>query len=90
MDALLRKVHGALNPGGYFISLQDGMTHEGTRPETMLGHMIDVLQTGVDFRLDQGFVAEAALRNGFQSVRSRTLDTPMGTLDLDVARKDTA
>ncbi|MGD8386060.1 MAG: methyltransferase [Desulfobacteraceae bacterium] len=87
VDALLQKVHDALNPGGYFLSFQDGMTHEQTRPDTMLGHMMDVLRTGADFLLDQGFVADAMLKAGFSSVRSRTLETPMGCMDLDIARK---
>jgi hypothetical protein len=54
----------------------------------MLGHMMDMLRTGVDFLLDQGFVADAMLKAGFSSVRSRTLETPMGCMDLDIARKN--
>ncbi len=42
---------------------------------------------GNDFGLDQGFIADSMLRVGFESVRSRTLDTPMGPMDLDIARK---
>jgi hypothetical protein len=28
------------------------------------------------------------LRCGFRSVHSQTIDTPMGAMDLDIARKD--
>jgi hypothetical protein len=87
MDALIGKIYKAVKPGGYFISFQDGMTHEHTKPDTMLGHLADQLTTGVDFSLDQEFVADTMIRCGFRSVRSRTIDTPMGAMDLDIARK---
>jgi len=87
MDAMLTKIYTALNPGGIFISFQDGMTHEQTRPDTMLGHLGHTLSTGMDLFLDQGFVAETALKCGFRSVRSRTLETPMGAMDMDIAHK---
>jgi SAM-dependent methyltransferase len=87
LDALIQKIHKALKPDGYFVSLQDGMTHEHTKPETMLGHLADQLTTGVDFSLDQGTVAESTLQCGFRYVRSRTIETPMGPLDMDIARK---
>jgi len=38
------------------------MTHEYTRPDTMLGYLTDQLTTGIDFSLDQGVVADAAFR----------------------------
>jgi len=53
----------------------------------MLGHLADAMRTNTDFSLDQGFVAEAMIRCGFQSVRSMTIETPMGAMDLDIARK---
>ena len=87
IDELVSKIFDSLKPGGYFISFQDGMTHEHTKPAIMLGHLADKLQGGIDFSLEQGFVADAAIRCGFLSVRSRTIETPMGPMDLDIARK---
>lgn len=87
LDSLLTKIHDAVRPGGYFVSFQDGMTHEHTKPDTMLGHLADQLAIGIDFSLDQGEVAESALRCGFRWVRSRTIETPMGAMDMDIARK---
>jgi hypothetical protein len=63
------------------------MPHERTKPDTMVGHLADQLTTGVDFSLDQGAVAKSALRCGFRRVRSRTIETPMGPMDMDIARK---
>jgi SAM-dependent methyltransferase len=84
---LVSKIHDAVKPGGYFIALQDGMTHEGTRPEIILGWLAGLLTTGQDQRLVQGELADIMLAQGFRQVRSRTIDTPMGLLDLDIARK---
>lgn len=87
LDALFAKIHSALNPGGYFISFQDGMTYEHTKPDVMLGHLSAALQAGCDYAFDQGEIAEVMLRTGFESVRSRTVETPMAIMDLDIARK---
>jgi SAM-dependent methyltransferase len=87
IDDLMAKVYRALNPDGIFACLQDGMTHDRTQPQTMLGHLGMVLFSEAELRFDQGFLAEAMLRAGFRSVRSKTVDTPFGPLDLDVGLK---
>jgi SAM-dependent methyltransferase len=88
LDPLIHKIYTALNPGGVFISFQDGMTHEQTRPDTMLGHLGDALRTGRDLYFNQGEICDAMLRCGFRSVRSRTIQTAMGEMDLDIGSKD--
>ena len=40
-----------------------------------------------DVSFDQGFIADSMLRVGFKSVRSRTVDTDWGPMDLDIGRK---
>jgi len=77
LDTLIGKVHCALNSGGVFIAFQDGMTHERTQPDTMLGHLGDALRSVQDFSSDQGEIAASMLRWGFRSVHSKTIDTPM-------------
>ena len=42
---------------------------------------------GQDMCFDQGEIADSMLRVGFRSVRSRTLDTDWGPMDLDIGRK---
>ena len=86
LDALFVKVKAALNPGGVFISLQEGMTHEKTQPDTMLGHLGDSLRSMPDFSFEQGEIADVMFRCGFRSVRSKTVCTPMGMMDMDIAR----
>ena len=87
LDDLLEKIHTALKPGGYFLSLHDGMTCEQTQPDMILEWLGGLLSSDGDPRFDQGELAEAMLRSGFSSVRSRTIDTPLGPMELDIARK---
>ena len=87
LDALITKIFDALNPGGVFISLQDGLTHERTRPDLMLGHLGDMLRSGRDLAFDRGEIRSSMRRCGFKAVQSRTLALPMGAMDMDIARK---
>jgi SAM-dependent methyltransferase len=87
IDPFMKKIFDALNPGGVFISCHDGLTRERTKPEIMVLSWLSVALMGTDMGLDQGFIADSMLRVGFKSVRSRTLDTPIGPMDLDIGRK---
>ncbi|NCC26046.1 MAG: methyltransferase domain-containing protein [Deltaproteobacteria bacterium] len=87
LDRLIAKILGALNPGGVFIAFQDGLTHERTQPDMLLGHLATALTAGSTFYFDQGEIAASMLRCGFKSVHSRTVKTPMGDMDMDTARK---
>jgi predicted TPR repeat methyltransferase len=87
MDSLTKKIYDTLNPGGVFLVLHEGLTHERTKPDDMVLSMMPPALTGQDMRFDQGFIADSMLRVGFKSVRSRTLDTDWGPMDWDVGRK---
>ena len=88
LDQLMAKLHQALNPGGVLAVLQEGLTHEGTKPAEMVVTML-AWRLGSDggINFTQGQIASAMLEAGFRSVRSQTLDTVHGPMDLDVARK---
>ena len=87
LDAFLRRVYDALNPGGVFVAISDGLTDERTKPELMVTSWLSMGLTGQEMGFEQGFVADSMLRVGFKSVRSRTLEMPMGLMDFDVGRK---
>jgi SAM-dependent methyltransferase len=87
LEELISKVFRALKPGGYFVGFQDGMTHEGTKPDTMLGAVMPAMMLGMDYTFPQGRIAHAAVDRGFCWVRSRTIPTPIGDMDVDIARK---
>jgi len=87
IDSLTKKVYDALNPGGVFISFCEGLTNERTKPDTGVLAMQTSVLKGQDMCFDQGEIADSMLRVGFKSVRSRTVDTDWGPMDLDIARK---
>jgi SAM-dependent methyltransferase len=88
IDAVVKKVYDALNPRGVFVSLYPfGHIHERTKPESIVLSLLSMALMGQEVGVDQGYIAESMLRVGFTSVRSRTLDTFMGPMDLDIARK---
>jgi hypothetical protein len=87
MDSMIVKIYDSLSPGGVFISCSEGLTQERTKPNVMVLSMISLSLMGQDMCFDQGEIADSMLRVGFKSVRSRTLDTDWGPMDLDVGRK---
>jgi predicted O-methyltransferase YrrM len=87
LDAVVKKIYDALNPGGVMISYFTGLTHERTKPEISVLTLLSTALAGWDTGFDQGYVAESMLRIGFRSVHSRTLTSPWGPMDLDIARK---
>jgi SAM-dependent methyltransferase len=87
MNSMIAKIYDALNPGGVFISCSEGLTHERTKPDAMVLSMISLSLMGQDMCFDQGEIANSMLRVGFRSVRSRTLETDWGPMDLDIGRR---
>jgi len=87
MDSLMKKIYNALNPSGVFVVAHEGLTHERTKPDSHVLGVLSMALMGQDMCFDQGEIADSMLRVGFQSVRSRTLDAPWGTADLDIGRK---
>ena len=88
IDAVVKKVYDALNPRGVFVSLYPfGHTHEQTKPESIVLSLLSMALMGQEVGVDQGHIVASMLQAEFTSVRSRTLDTFMGPMDLDIARK---
>ena len=88
IDSVVKKVYDGLNPSGVFVSLYPfGQTHERTKPESIVLSLLSMALMGQEVGVDQGCVADAMLRAGFKSVRSRDMDTFMGPMELDIGRK---
>ncbi len=87
LDSIVAKVYQALNPGGVFVSIHEGLTQEKTKPEKMRLGWLTAELLGKDLAFAQGEIADSMMRAGFRSVRSRTLNTPVGPMDLDVGQK---
>ena len=87
IDTMMKKIRKALNPNGIFISFSGGFTDERTKPKDMILGWLSTVLIVQDMGFEQGFVADSLLRVGFKSVRSRTIDMPMGAMDMDIGRK---
>jgi predicted TPR repeat methyltransferase len=87
MDEVMQKIHDALNPDGVFINLSEGLTDEGTQPDFFVLCTMGWAMTNPMTAFEQGVIADAMLNAGFRSVKSRTLRTGWGAMDLDIARK---
>lgn len=87
LDAVMEKIFQALNPGGIFANLSEGMTHEGTRPGFYVLCTLMWAMAGGILPFERGEIAGAMTKAGFRSVESNTLETGWGPMDLDIARK---
>ena len=87
LDSIMAKVRDSMTPNGVLISLHDGLTHERTRPPIMVASILSTAMLGRDPAFDQGEIVGAMHRAGFRSVDSQTLETGVGPMDLDIARK---
>ncbi|MBP2132495.1 SAM-dependent methyltransferase [Methanomicrobium sp. W14] len=88
LNDVIKKVCDSLNPGGVFVSFSDGKTNGGTKPKEMvLGTLMPALY-GNDMGLNEGVIAGAMLKEGFKSVHSRAVMTPVGEVMVDTARKE--
>ncbi|NQU96696.1 MAG: methyltransferase [Chloroflexi bacterium] len=86
LDSIMAKIRESMTPNGVLVSLHDGLTHEHTRPPIMVASILSTAMLGSDPAFDQGQIAGAMRRAGFRSVDSRTLETGVGPMDLDIAR----
>lgn len=87
LDSVIKKIYEALNPGGVFMNLSEGLINEGTKPDFHVLWSVGWAMTSPVKAFDQGCIVESMLKAGFRSVRSRTLSTAFGPMDLDIARK---
>jgi hypothetical protein len=88
IDPVMKKIYGALNPGGVCISMFGfGKTNERTKPETLILGLLSRALVGQDLNIDRGDIADSMVNAGFKSVSSRIITTGWGLMELDIARK---
>ena len=88
INNVVKKIYEALNPGGVLVSIFGfGQTNEGTKPENLVLGLLSMALMGQETKIEQGYIAESMLRNGFKSVHSSSLSTAWGTMELDIGRK---
>ena len=91
LDEIMDKVHRALNPGGVFLVISDGLTDAKTAPAQSVISWLSVCLQGMDLSFEQGEMADAMLRAGFISTHTQTLNDietqAYGPVDLTIGRK---
>ena len=87
LTALIRRIHESLNPGGIFVSFHEGLTDGKTSPREFVLSRLALSLGGQELVFEQGEIASAMLDADFRSVVSRTVRTPHGPVDVDIARE---
>jgi SAM-dependent methyltransferase len=87
LETMIDKIYHALKPGGVFVSLADGATHERTQPESFILSNMTWMFSGQDIMFNSGEIADAMRNVGFSSVDSTIVETSMMPMELDIARK---
>ena len=85
---LFAKIYHALNPGGVFISIHDGLTDEGTKPADMVISWLPTGLTARNLSLDRDLIPDAMLQAGIKTVKVKPIPFSMGeSMDMCIGRK---
>jgi len=87
LHALLCKIAGALNAGGYFISVHEGLYNEKTQPQEVIISRLGVALSGSDVSFGRGEIEDAVSESGLTIVGSRISGDSGGEADVIIARK---
>lgn len=86
LDLMLQNIKSALNPGGFLVSFHEGLSQEMTAPDVhALGIVPFIMAGGLgDPLFRKGEIVEAMIKAGFHIDSSRTIETGLGPLELDI------
>ncbi|MCG8552827.1 MAG: class I SAM-dependent methyltransferase [Desulfobacterales bacterium] len=88
LHPLFKKIYDALNPGGVFVSVHDGLTDEGTKPSEMVLSWLPTSLSDRDLSFDRDMVPDAMLESGFKSVKIKPIPVSMcESMDMCIGRK---
>jgi len=88
LHPLFSKIYDALNPGGVFVSVHDGLTEEGTKPSDMVVSWLPTSLSSRDLSFDQDIIPDAMLEAGFKTVKVKPIPFSMcGSMDICIGRK---
>lgn len=87
MGVMVQRIYDALNPGGVFVSLHDGMEEEGTSPRVHVLNMMTSALSGFSCSLEKGFIVDAMKNAGFIDITSKQVVLDVGPFELDIAIK---
>ncbi|WP_320040237.1 methyltransferase dimerization domain-containing protein [uncultured Desulfobacter sp.] len=88
LHPLFSKIYEALNPGGVFVSVHDGLTEEGTKPSGMVVSWLPTSLSSKDLSFDRDMIPDAMLEAGFKSVKLKPIPVSMcESMDICIGRK---
>ncbi|KIX13725.1 methyltransferase [Dethiosulfatarculus sandiegensis] len=87
LTKMIKRIHQSLNPGGVFVSIHDGLTHEGTRPASFALSWMPVAMMWQELSLEKGLIAQAMVKAGFKTVVSEQISFGIGEMAMDIGRK---
>jgi predicted TPR repeat methyltransferase len=88
LHPLFKKIYDALNPGGVFVSVHDGLTEEGTKPSDMVISWLPTSLSSQDLSFDRDIVPDTMLEAGFRTVKVTPIPFSMcGSMDMCIGRK---
>ena len=85
--SMFSRIYNALNPGGLFLSLHEGLACERTQPADMVVSRLSLALEGQDVSFEQGEIASYLHDAGFCTIEIRIMDLPFGPSELIIARK---
>lgn len=83
----IRRIHAALNLGGYFVSIHEGIRAEGTEPAMLVLSRLSLVLEGQDVSFRRGDIAREAVNAGFIITRQEEIPMLYGDADLEVFQK---
>ncbi len=86
LKQIMAKICKSLAPGGICVSLHDHLSPDGTGPAFLVRRYLPMALAGNDFYLEAASIAQAMTQAGFQSVVSRSIESPFGPMQLDIGR----
>lgn len=88
LERVVKKIFGALNDGGVFVSIHDGLTEERTKSEAMVVSWLSFALSSMDVGLAKERIPDAMSAAGFSGLETCPHHFPFGgELDMVVGRK---
>ncbi|PID58770.1 methyltransferase type 12 [candidate division KSB3 bacterium] len=88
LENVVHKIFDAMNQGGVFVSMHDGLTEERTKPEAMVVSWLPFALSAIDVSLAKERIPAAMTAAGFSGLEIRPYHFPLGgALDMVVGRK---
>ena len=88
LESVVQKIFGALNKGGVFVSIHEGLTEERTMPEAMVMGWLSFGLSVMDVSLAKERIPDAMTEAGFSGLETCPHHSPLGgDWDMVVGRK---